>query len=152
AYEAAGLTKPPYFVWCDSPLAGCYVEPIIEHLKKEKKGSGHITVTSPLQAIQSFPEPLQKKLKEAARNQLGNIFWGNLDAGWLSFYDVFRRSPIADTVAKMDGLFGLARNCGAILPYDEACVMTERATAIHRDAEGRLHCETGQAVAYADGF
>jgi len=45
----------------------------------------------------------------------------------------------------------LAKNCGWWIPYQNAAILQEKTTTVQL-REGRLHCETGPAVAYKDGF
>jgi hypothetical protein len=37
-----------------------------------------------------------------------------------------------------------------MLPYKDICLVSERHNVLNRDAQGRLHCDTGAAVAYPD--
>jgi len=50
------------------------------------------------------------------------------------------------------GLIDLAHWCGWWWPFQGAVILTEKPTTLHRDARNRLHCETGPAVAYSDGW
>ena len=78
--------------------------------------------------------------------------YGQHEAGWLSYYDVLRRTSIAATIAPLDGLLQVARHAGWWWPFTDVVILTERPTALHRDAEGRLHHPDGPAIAYADGW
>jgi hypothetical protein len=44
------------------------------------------------------------------------------------------------------------RSCGWWWPQNGAVILTDRATDIRRDAQGRLHSEHGPALAYGDGY
>jgi len=46
----------------------------------------------------------------------------------------------------------VARSAGWWWAFRDAVILTERPLVLHRDPRGRLHCETGPAIAYADGF
>ncbi len=46
----------------------------------------------------------------------------------------------------------VAQNAGWWFPMRDVVVLCERPTEIHRDPQGRLHCEDGPAVRYPDGF
>ena len=37
-------------------------------------------------------------------------------------------------------------------PLRDVAVLTERPTELHRDADGRLHADTGTAIVYPDGW
>jgi hypothetical protein len=46
----------------------------------------------------------------------------------------------------------VAKSAGWWWPFANAVILTERPTSLHRDSQGRLHHETGPALAYPDGF
>jgi hypothetical protein len=46
----------------------------------------------------------------------------------------------------------LAQSAGSALPHRHICWVSERHNILHRDDRGRLHCDTGPAVAYPDGW
>jgi hypothetical protein len=50
------------------------------------------------------------------------------------------------------GLQQVARCAGWWWSYRHFAVLTERPTVLRRDAQGRLHCEDGPAIAYPDGW
>ena len=50
------------------------------------------------------------------------------------------------------GFVALAESAGWALPCRRVCFVSERHSILHRDAQGRLHCEDGAAVAYPDGW
>jgi hypothetical protein len=77
--------------------------------------------------------------------------YGQHDAGWLSFYDFFRRIGIKEA-DRLEGLSEVARAAGWWWPFRGAVILTERPRVLGRDDEGRLHSDDGPAVAYPDGF
>jgi hypothetical protein len=46
----------------------------------------------------------------------------------------------------------LQESLGMFWPFVRICIMSERMSVCEVDREGRLHCETGPAMAYRDGF
>jgi hypothetical protein len=46
----------------------------------------------------------------------------------------------------------VSQSAGWWWPFQNAVILTERPTSLHRDGQGRLHNETGPALAYPDGF
>jgi hypothetical protein len=50
------------------------------------------------------------------------------------------------------GLFMLARSAGWAIPHQRICWVSERHHVLERDQRGRLHCPTGPAVVYPDGW
>ena len=51
-----------------------------------------------------------------------------------------------------DGMQQVAESAGWLWVRRSYCILTERPAELHRDAQNRLHCETGPAVRYRDGF
>ena len=46
----------------------------------------------------------------------------------------------------------LMQNAGWVMPYENICFISDRHSQINLDERGRLHCETGPAITYPDGF
>jgi hypothetical protein len=50
------------------------------------------------------------------------------------------------------GAWALAKTAGFAVPHEHICFVSERHNVLNLNAHGRLHCLTGQAVAYPDRF
>jgi hypothetical protein len=46
----------------------------------------------------------------------------------------------------------LVRSCGWTWWHENVLAISDRPSAVHRDEQNRLHCETGPAIAYRDGW
>lgn len=46
----------------------------------------------------------------------------------------------------------LRDSAGWVMPYTHICFVSERPEPLHLDDSQRLHCETGQAISFPDGF
>jgi len=46
----------------------------------------------------------------------------------------------------------LVKNCGWFLPYKNICICSEKPCRISLNADKILHCETGAAIEYRDGY
>lgn len=77
--------------------------------------------------------------------------WGQHWGGYYSYYDAMRELGM-EGLEPIDGALQVAANSGWWWCYRDYVVLTERPTVLHRDAEGRLHCEDGPALAYPDGW
>ncbi|MNK72099.1 hypothetical protein D3C87_915670 [compost metagenome] len=86
------------------------------------------------------------------RAQVSDAFWSQHEAGWLSWLAFFRRVCDLPNTEKIEPLLRIAQSCGWAWFFDGAAIITDRPNAIHRDEENRLHCETGSALEYRDGF
>lgn len=71
----------------------------------------------------------------------------------LSFFPVQVTHPETGEALRMTDEFIALREFGRhIMPYTDICFVSEAANSINIDNAGRLHCETGPAVVYLDGF
>ena len=125
AYEAAGEKCPDKFYLVDSPIAAATLE---LELNNKEKTPGNI--------------------KEAVSNQI----FGYHEAGWLSYYEYMWKVVGIKECSKLEGLIGLAMNCGWWAPYDKCVIFQHRHCELHTDEEHRLHNENGPAVLYRDGY
>jgi hypothetical protein len=76
---------------------------------------------------------------------------GGLWAGWYSYISAFRQLGVPNLDA-IEGQELVARHAGWWFALAGVVVLTDRPTALHRDQLNRLHCETGPAIAYSDGW
>jgi hypothetical protein len=78
--------------------------------------------------------------------------WGSFDAGWLSFYDFFKEICSVECCNRLEPLMRFSENCGWAWLYADFAILTEKPTLISRNDRNALHCETGPALQYADGY
>jgi hypothetical protein len=84
---------------------------------------------------------------------VGDSVYGAHEANGLAFYDYFGDAcHLTDLVAPLAGLSELAKSAGWVLPHKGVCWVSERHRVLGRDERGQLHCETGPAVKYPDGW
>ena len=81
-----------------------------------------------------------------------NIYHGSHDATWLSFYNYFQEVCGLECTKPLDGLFETAMHCGWILPFKNAAIICAKPNVIKFDSQNRLHCDSGPALSYNDGF
>lgn len=78
---------------------------------------------------------------------------GPHDLAWLSAYEYLR--SVLGLKAETEPLLGLwqvAANVGWLLPHAETCWLSGRPELMRTDAADRLHCASGPALRFADGF
>ena len=80
----------------------------------------------------------------------GNMF-GSMEATWLSYYDYYKRETKID-LTDIDYMIELAENCGWVYCARECAIIQDRPMKILFDEQKRLHCQTGPAIEYGDGF
>lgn len=125
-YRHGGLKPPARIVWRESPMA----------LLGRDAGADVVAASG-----------------RTSRPAASDCIYGQHDAGWLSFYAFMREVVgLVEQTEKLAGLMRLARCAGWALPYENTCYVAERHNVLHRDNSGRLHCLTGPAVAYPDGW
>jgi hypothetical protein len=84
--------------------------------------------------------------------RLHHALLGQHDAGWLAYYDWFRRTLGLPEFERVAGLVRVARSCGWWWPLPGLALLTDRPERLDRDADGRLHGESGPAIRYRDGY
>jgi hypothetical protein len=52
----------------------------------------------------------------------------------------------------LQGLWAIAGGADWVVPHEHVCWLAERPTALQTDARSRLHCPTGPALRYQDGW
>jgi hypothetical protein len=83
---------------------------------------------------------------------VGDSVYGQHDANWLGFYDYFKNELKLETqTEKLAGLWLVAQNAGWFLPRANLCWISERHSTC-KLKNGRIHSDTGPAIAYPDGF
>lgn len=128
AYKAANLEPPARKIWAQSPFDGAKIVALLEN-----------------------PELKGDELKKAISARLNDCCWGQHDAGWLSFYDFFKRIGV-EGLDQLEGLWMIAKSAGWWWPFEELAVITERPVELHLDDRNRLHSTTGMALRYPDGW
>lgn len=173
-YAAIG-EKLPAFLWCDSPATAMLAIHVLREITNPKsslesslgsslESSLRSSLWSSLRSSlgSSLWSSLWSSLESSLWSSLGSCYWGQQEAWWQAFY----RFPEQHLGVKYDAERSrqlrlwedLSRSCGWWWPYRGLAVMTERPVALHMEPvspgarELRLHCETGPALLYRDGW
>jgi len=80
-------------------------------------------------------------------------FYGRCDDyGWISYYDFFERIGIVENklFSKLKEL--IKCNLFSSIIQDKFCIISRPPVFLNRDEQGRMHCTTDYAIAFADGF
>ena len=129
AYRRAGMEPPSVVIWLGSPYAGC--------------------VASAMLSQDQVWDQVRDQVRGQVRVQAGDAVWGQHEAGYLGWCDAMQLIGVNLDVA---GLSTVARNAGWWWPMRDTVILTDRPDTLHRDPQGRLHCETGPALRYRDGW
>jgi hypothetical protein len=100
----------------------------------------------------TMPAATTEQLAKCTGDGWANHYGGSLgDIGWVAFVS-FMRDVIGVHVDESFSIEEeLAGSCGWIGWYENAVAISDRPTAIHRNATGQLHCSSGPSITYRDG-
>jgi len=177
AYEAAGLEPPKIIVWLDSPMAGTIGAALLSGTKAAgAQVRDQVWAQVRAQVGAQVGAQVWDQVGDQVRAQVGaqvgdqvwdqvwdqvgaqvgaqvyRAVWGQHDAGWLSFYAYFAEVCELAAATRLRGLKEVAAASGWWWPFSGAVILTERPTVLVRDAENRLHSDTGPALHYPDGW
>lgn len=85
-------------------------------------------------------------------NFISGVMFGQHAAPWLSFYNFFKEEVGVKDIEKIDPLIEVANQCGWVYCARETAIVMAKPEYIRMDEDDRLHCETGPAIRYPDGF
>jgi hypothetical protein len=88
-----------------------------------------------------------QRLRDWWRGRLAGQHW----AGYYSYYAAMEAIGVTG-LNPIHGAQQVARSAGWWWTFRDFAILTERPTQLHRDGQGRLHHETGPAIAYPDGW
>ena len=77
---------------------------------------------------------------------------GQDDAFRLAYFEFLNDIGELSGFETLYGNIELCKSAGWVMAYDDICFISERHDALHLDEAGLLHCGTGPALSYRDGF
>ena len=141
AYRRAGMEPPSVVIWLGSPYAGCVASAMLSQ--------GQVWDQVRAQVGDQVSDQVRAQVRAQVSDQVGDAVWGQHEAGYLGWCDAMQLIGVNLDVA---GLSTVARNAGWWWPMRDTVILTDRPDTLHRDPQGRLHCETGPALRYRDGW
>jgi len=142
-WTAFGLSTLP----ADRPMAEKGIE-LIYASAGEPKPEKIVWCSSPMDAI--------KKIKEVQDGDSSNVqvsAWGQHDASASSYFAFFRDElGLTKETEKWQGFDLLSRSAGWLYAFKGIAFVCERTSVVKKDEQGQLHCETGPACAFPDGW
>lgn len=173
-YRIAGHAEPQRIVWVDSPftvsLAGTIASVLIDvsltdeqvsAVVKDALGPKRAKWLEPVTAAvfgaiageRGERDVTHEALVEEARAEIRRSWHlrcgGHLWSAWPASYGTFYRDVCGLDIAP-EALRAAedVTECGWWWPHERYVIVGDRPTALHRDEEGRVHCETGPAMAW----
>ena len=176
AYKEGGLPPPPVIVWVDSPRGGLIAAKLLKEFfqkypkygregeKVQDQVGGQVLDQVWYQVRDKVGDQVGGQVRaqvwDQVRGQFSALraewddlwFWGQHDAGWLSYYDYFKDVCGLEICKRLDPLMRLTQESGWVWMYCGFAVITERPIELYRNDNHRLHNRNGAAVKYADGY
>ena len=139
-YAALNRPEPKLIIWLDSPHQGAIGAAMLAGTK-----------FSGAQVRAQVWAQVWDQVRDQVGDQVYRAAYGAQDMGWVAWFRAMQAIGVnlpksADTIA------AVSENVGWWWPFENAVIVTERPCVIKFDGEKRLHCETGPAVEYRDGF
>ena len=175
-YKCGGLDAPEYKIFVDSPISMLYAYIYLQAIFSEQvldQVRGQIGDQIMDRILNQVRDQISGQVREQVWDQVWdqvwyqvenadiektwkdirfNIYHGSHDATWLSFYNYFQEVCGLECTKPLDGLFETAMHCGWILPFKNAAIICAKPNVIKFDSQNRLHCDSGPALSYNDGF
>ena len=159
-YAALNRPEPKLIIWLDSPHQGAIGAAMLAGTKfsgAQVRAQVWAQVWDQVrdQVGDQVWDQVWAQVWAQVRDQVGDqvyrAAYGAQDMGWVAWFRAMQAIGVnlpksADTIA------AVSENVGWWWPFENAVIVTERPCVIKFDGEKRLHCETGPAVEYRDGF
>ncbi|WP_394620335.1 DUF6745 domain-containing protein [Lentzea sp. JNUCC 0626] len=161
-YASVGR-PPPEFVWVRSPAEAATLLPAGKAVRNDDWQSVEAQIAAQISDLrfrlrrrsewQGAVSALRPVIREGLVPAINSTLPGSLGVGWAGQHD-------ADWLAETDtwsepALLApwetLARTAGWWWPREGRCVMSDRPTALHVDANALPHNDNGPAITFADG-
>ena len=144
-YKCGEIPEPKEITLCSSPIVALYAKAML-NIKGVK-----IKDTYP-KDFSSLMKNITKDVADDMSSSFHDFIYGQHEAYWLSFYDVFINNGLPELYKQLEGLCMCAKECGWILAYDDTCFVSEKPVSLSLDDRGRLHNLTGPACKWSDGY
>jgi len=151
AYNSAELQAPSYFLFPSGPKEALEMMACASKINLSRNDFNRLSAESPIALTEHIRRLIKSKdlLAEVTVKFIGAGFYGQHDAGYLSYYDFFiEEFGIAE---KISGLIALAKEVGWCWLYQDIAIMSEKPIKLTRNSAGQLHNEKGPAIEYRDG-
>ena len=156
-YQKAGLEFPKKVIRVSSPIVGAFASSIANKILKNKGKSVHDAVHGAVHdAVHDAVHGAVHDAKLEWHFWLGGQFWVG---GWwgspayVSFFtDVCKLKLNVDIQERATAYRKVCESVNYIWCNSEFVMVCARPTKILRNAQGRLHSDTGKAIEYPDGW
>ena len=147
-YEAANLPPPKIRINLPSPMHSCFGCVLLTSAQVRAQAWAQVGD----QVGAQVRDQVWAQVGAQVGDKVGRSVYGHHDAGWLSWFAYFAEVCGIKEGERLHGINEVAKSCGWWWPFENAVILTERPTQIYRDADHRLHNDTGSALLYPDGW
>jgi hypothetical protein len=161
AYVLAGREEPKLWVWLESPLRAVYGCAVFAQVSAQVRDQVRDQVFAQVfaQVRDQVRDQVRAQVFAQVSDQVSaqvrafaNFYWwypGQFDGYWLAHFEALKDYC---SFEKLKGLIKVAENCAFAWTFPDVVVFSAPPVEIHRNAVGQLHCETGPAIKFADGW
>ncbi len=159
SYRDADLSVPEYHFFFDSPHAGRLAVAVLTRYYEQFPEEDRDTIEPPdflhdrvatYMELDKNGEALPFDIAALMEEALEWVAYGQHDVGQLALFDYSKQIGVEGL--KVDGLMATAQHCGWWWPMENIAVITAKMSELHQDGGGQLHCTTGMATKYPDGW
>ena len=163
-YAYAGIPFPERVVWVPSPLVGALAAPIAAYLIALDRNLAQLAVGGAVG--DAVRDAVRDAVGGAVASSLRSLWYYRLGGQWWTYWQAYN-SYFRDVAGleldpelwKRSYAYEQASTAGWWWPFRDFVMVSERPTELHLEQVGptgwgshRLHCETGPAIAWRDGF
>lgn len=150
AYAAAGLLSPRFFLFAKGPKEAMRFINSAEFIELTEEDFISLSSQSDIALAEAFREEIERKnLYSNPNRYVSASFYGQHDAGYISYYDFFLQE--FGIGKEMAGLIDLAKLAGWMWFYKDLVVVSEKPIRITMNGQNQLHNEKKAALEYRDG-
>jgi len=162
-YVCAGLEPPKRYVVVDGPVSGALVAILLDPEFVPAKAGRLLDVIDDLmlasvaRSLDLTPQVVEGRLRgvgvdaflEREKHMMPAAHWAN----WSAQCDYLRNSTgLVEEMAEAMGHVEISKHCGWWAPYDTVAILQQKHSELAFDDAFQLHCTTGPAVRYRDGW
>lgn len=162
---------PPEFVWVDSPASGILALRVLSDTLGQQLCSqiryqlwdhlrypigDHLGDPFRYHIGDHLRYQIEDQLRESVDRSHWYAIYGAYESHWGSDLEISHRLGLVTYPDDQLRFFELWSDVTRAVywwwPHHQICVLSDRPTGVHLDSHGRLHCQDGPALSYADGW
>ena len=155
AYEKAGLKPPSKYIWFGSPLGQALGYAIFANVLNDSSSLKSAWDSVRGSVRDSVWDSVRDSVREGVWDWYKDVYEGSHFSHKPAFYAYLNEQLGVDT-SMFDGLKAISEECGWVYFGRNIALMSPKPSECYTIVNSRgnhvLHCETGPAIRYQDGF